>query len=293
MKIYLNGSYVNDEDPILKYNDRGFLLGDGIFETMRVYEGNVFCLEDHYTRLKKSANDLEIPLAMTLKDFKNIINNLLKVNDLSSKNASLRITLTRGPGPRGIVPSMNLNPTIMAVASLISPLSDANTYKLIVSKKTRRNENSVLSRIKSLCYLENILAKMEATKIGADDSIILNSKGYIACASVANIFIINEKGVITPRLEDGVLPGITRKIVIDICRSNNISVFEESITESDLMKAKEVFLTNQLIEIQAVVQVNFKLINDGKIGKTVLMLKDFYKNKILSSFNSIMRRALA
>lgn len=286
--IYLNGKFVSQSDAKIESNDRGFLLSDGIFETMRVYDGEVACISDHYERLKKSAKFLDIPFSMTYQELNAIVSQLLEKCELKGKNASVRLTLTRGTGPRGLLPPENVNPTLMLTAF---PLASnvVKPFKVIVSE-VRRNEFSPLSNIKSLCYLDNIIARRNAAKNGADECIMLNTKGNIACASVANVFIVTEKGVITPPLEDGVLPGITRKMVIAICKANNIPVFEEPISEANLLKAKEVFFTNRLIEIQPVFQVNNTLINNGKVGEKTSMLQTLYRNHVANSFKHEMKK---
>lgn len=279
--IYLNGKYISEKEVKIEYNDRGFLLGDGIFETMRVYDGEISGLIDHYERLKKSAQYLDIPLNMTLSEMKDIIKKLLEKSELKMKHASLRLTLTRGVGPRGLLPPVNVNPTLMLTAFPFSA-NEVKPLKVVVSE-IRRNEFSPLSNIKSLCYLDNVIARRDAEKKGAHECIMLNTQGNVACASVANIFIVTPKGVITPRLEDGVLPGITRKMVINICKANNIPVYEEKISEIDLMQAREVFFTNRLIEIQPVMRINNQTINEGKIGTITSMLQMLYKNNLYST----------
>lgn len=274
--IYLNGKIVPEKEAKLEYNDRGFLLSDGLFETMRAYEGKVACLTDHYERLKKSAQYLNIPFSMCIQEMENIVNQLLEKCELNGKNASLRLTLTRGTGPRGLLPPENVNPTIMLTAFPFAN-NQVKPIKAIVSE-IRRNESSPLSNIKSLCYLDNIMARQIAANQSADECIMLNTKGDVACASVANIFMVTAKGISTPRIEDGVLPGITRKTVITICKENNIPIFEEQIKEPALIKAKEIFLTNRLIEIQPVVEINKCLINSGKVGSVTLMIQALYKN---------------
>lgn len=277
--IYLNGSFILDNEAKLEHNDRGLLLSYGIFETMRCYQGKIFALSDHYTRLKKSADYLEIPFSMTLEELSVVTKSLLERNMLEEKDASLRLTLTRGTGPRGILPPDNVKPTLMITAF---PFTTHVPKPLkVVTSTIRRNDFSPLSNIKSLCYLDSILARREAAKKGADECILLNTAGNVACASVANIFVVTSKGIITPRLEDGVLPGITRKIVIEICKSNNIPVFEEALSEINLMNAKEVFFTNRLIEIQPVVQINNAFINEGKIGDMVVCLQKLYKDFVV------------
>jgi len=280
--IYLNGKFVSHQEAALAYNDRGFLLSDGIFETMRAYDGEISCLSDHYQRLKTSAEFLGIPFSMTLDEMRDVTYKLLERCELQGKNASLRLTLTRGTGPRGLLPPEKVTPTIMIsafsfVSSILKPL------KVVISK-IKRNESSPLSNIKSLCYLDNILARQDAGRKGADECVMLNTHGYVACASVANIFIVTSKGVITPCIADGVLPGVTRKTIISICEANNIPIYEEKITEIDLIKAKEIFFTNRLIEIQPVSQVNDILINKGEIGEVTSMLQKLYKNYITMNF---------
>lgn len=282
--IYLNGNYVTDQDAKLEHNDRGFLLSDGIFETMRSYDGKIFSLSSHFERLKKSAEFLGIPFFLTLQDLSDVVYSLLEKNALDGKNASLRITLTRGTGPRGLLPPDNVKPTLM-IATFPFTGAISNPLKVIISE-IRRNETTPLSNIKSLCYLDNILARRDAMKQGADECILLNTKGQVACASVANVFIVTSKGIITPRLENGVLPGITRRIVIDLCKENGLPVFEGVISEEELMNAKEIFLTNRLIEIQPVIEVNSKLINEGKIGDVVISLQKLYKNLVAIQCNS-------
>jgi branched-chain amino acid aminotransferase len=275
MKIYLNGKYVTDHQAALEYNDRGFLLSDGIFETMRSYEGQIFGFEDHYERFNQSAHYLGIPLTPTFHEFKEIIDQLLKENELDKKDASFRVTLTRGTGPRGLIPPENVNPTLMMTAFPFESTIPKPARVMISS--IRRNEFSPLSNIKSLCYLDNVIARRDANKKGLDDCIFLNTKGNVACATAANIFMVVDKGIVTPKIEEGILPGITRKMIINLCKSNNISIFEETITENELLRAKEIFFTNRLIEIQPVVQINSILINEGEVGEMVLWLQKFYQ----------------
>jgi len=281
--IYLNGVFVSDDDGKIYSNDRGFLLSDGIFETMRAYDGVVANLTDHYDRLKKSADYLGIPLSITAQKLMEITKALLEKNALDEKNSSLRLTLTRGTGPRGLLPPANINPTLMITAFPFTG-SIANHVKVIISN-IRRNETSPLCNIKSLCYLDNIIAKRDAMAKGADDCLLLNTKGFLACGSIANIFIVTEKGILTPRIEDGALPGITRKALLNLSKSNGYPIFEESINESDVVKAKEVFFTNRLIEIQPVIQVNSNTINNGEVGEVTTALIKLYKDYIKTQVN--------
>jgi branched-chain amino acid aminotransferase len=285
--IYLNGQYVLEQKARLSHTDRGFLLSDGLFETMRCYEGSICNLSDHFKRLKKSADDIDIPFSMSLQELQDVAYLLLEKNALNGANASLRITLTRGMGSRGLLPPEFVKPTLMITAF---PFTSAAPHSVkIVTSSIRRNEFSPLSKMKSLCYLDNILSRKNAVKNGADDCILLNTKEQITCGSASNIFIVTSKDIITPRIEDGVLPGITRKIVIDLCKSNDLPISEKSISEKELNNAKEIFLTNRLIEIQPVIQINSRLINAGKIGEMVILLKKLYNEYIRNQCECIKK----
>jgi|GEM_PF-99646 len=277
--IYFNGEFIPLTQLKIEPSDRGFLLSDGLFETMRVYEGEVFCLEEHYTRLQKGADTLKIPLPLKLKELNDILSKLLQENNLTNKNATLRITLTRGAGPRGLLPPSEPKSTIMITAAPLSP-AEHLSLKLHICTKTRRNEKSPLSNLKSLGYLDNILAKMEASEHKADDAIMLNTKDKVACTSAGNIFIVTHYNtVITPRIEDGILPGITREFVIEHCKKNKIPLIEKELTIENILDAKEIFITNSVLEIQPVAMVNNQPISDGKIGEITIKLKELYKQE--------------
>jgi branched-chain amino acid aminotransferase len=276
--IYLNGKFIESQDAKIESNDRGFLLSDGLFETMRSYGGRVFQLKQHWERLKKGAEFLEIPITITFTDLESIIRSLLEKNTLSDKDASLRLTVTRGTGPRGLLPPKEPKPTILLAAFELQP-HVTPSVKIYISS-IGRNERSPLANIKSLSYLDNILARREAVKNDADEAILLNSKGYVAEASAANIFMVSHDGeVMTPRLEDGALPGITRQVVIELCKQLNIVISEISISPEKLMEAKEIFLTNSLIEIQSVLSINNLVIN-CEVGNVTRKLHEAYNAKI-------------
>jgi len=284
--IYLNGEFIPSPQFKIEPNDRGLLLSDGLFETMRVYEGKVFCLEEHYARLLRGANALKIPLPLKLEELNDTLLKLLKENDLANRDATLRITLTRGAGPRGLLPPAEPKPTIMITVAPM-PHAEHLPLKLHICTNTRRNEKSPLSNLKSLCYLDNVLAKMEAVEQKADDAIMLNTKDKVACASAANIFIVTHYNtVLTPRPEDGILPGITRKLIIEDCKENNIPLIEKELTVEDVLGAKEVFITNSVLEIQPVAMINDKSVNDGKSGELITELKGLLDKRIKNSIAS-------
>ncbi|MCW5590096.1 MAG: aminotransferase class IV family protein [Legionellales bacterium] len=214
-----------------------------------------------------------------MSEFEQIVAETLIHNGLTAKDASLRLTITRGTGHRGLLPPTDPKPTVMLTAFPFSAhaLPPANIFITSI----RRNEFSPLCNIKSLSYLDNVLARREAVKNGADEGILLNTKGNVAEASAANIFMVNRDGiVITPRLEDGALPGITRGMIINICKELDIEISESVITQQELLSAKEVFLTNSLIEIQPVKKIDHQLINKGAIGVFTQQIQKAYQNHI-------------
>lgn len=248
--IYFNGQILAPESVRISPADRGFLLADGLFETMRVDDGQVLSLCEHWARLKKSADFLEIPVPLDCRELEKIISELLTCNDLAGQNAGLRLTLTRGCGPRGLLPPAGPDPTIMMTAFPLPALDPEPVRVRVV--EIRRNEFSPLAQIKSLNYLDNILAKMAAVKARAEEAVLLNSKGHVAEASAANIFLVTGRGLATPRIADGALPGIMRQKVITLAEKLNITVEERIITAEELESAAEIFLTNSLIKIQPV-----------------------------------------
>lgn len=273
--IYLNEEFFSPESLKISGDDRGFLLGDGLFETMRSYQGRVFCLQEHWQRLKNSADYLEIPFAMSCVELAKIVAELLKKNNLSDQAASLRLTVTRGSGPRGLLPPQVVKPTIMLAAF---PLADLSATVTACVVDIRRNELSPLARIKSLNYLDNILAKMAAVKAGFNEAILLNCQGHVAEASAANIFLVTQQNqLITPRIEDGALPGVTRQIVINLAKQLNIAVQEKIVLLDDLMNAKEIFLTNSLIEIQPIHQLRNKIMDTNIPGLVTSALQSAYR----------------
>lgn len=279
MTTFFNGKYISSEMPCVPINDRGFLLGDGVFETMRSYRGHVPFLADHWERLKSSARVLSMPVPITFLDLQDIVHNLLNLNELTVCDATLRLTITRGVGPRGVVPPTEPNPTVVLTAAKYTASSPLQAVSLFVTSIVK-NEYSPLSRIKSLCYLENVLARMEAIKNAAQEGILLNTKGYVAETTAANIFMINEAGeVCTPRIEDGAMPGITRKVILTICKELGIIAKEIAISLVMLQQAQSIFITNSVIAIQIVHAVNGIAINN-KENSTIERIQNAYTEKV-------------
>jgi branched-chain amino acid aminotransferase len=253
MKLWLNGTLVGAGTARIEPGDRGFTLGDGLFETIRYAEGRAVRLDRHLERLRHGAGFLGIPLDRSDAEIAAGLDAVIAAQLLTA--AVIRITLTRGPAPRGLLPPPVPAPTLMiAAAPLASPVPPAHA---VIATVTRRNEASPLSRLKTLNYLDNILARREALERGADEAILLNTRGKVAEASAANLFILADGVLKTPPVEDGALPGIARAVLIERC-----GAIEASLSPDDLARAGAVFLSNSL-GLRPVAAIEGRAIGNG------------------------------
>jgi branched-chain amino acid aminotransferase len=250
--IWLNGRLVAREQAHIDPADRGLLLGDGLFETLRAYRGHVFKIEDHLQRLAAGAVELGIPLPLDPPGIADAVRETLAANHPSTGDAAVRITLTRGPGQRGLLPPEDPLPTLIISAAAYHPPSSADGLVAITAKRVRRNEKSVTARLKTLCYLDNVVAQTEAEVAGANEAIMLNNHDAVACGGRSNVFAVVEGTLTTPAIEEGALPGITRHAVINLCKAEGLEVVEGTMTRADLRGASEIFVTNSLLEIMPV-----------------------------------------
>lgn len=279
MYVLINDHIISEEKAYIHIKDRGFLLGDGIFETLKIQNGCIEFFDAHYERLKYSANTLFIPFHYNANELKTMCLALVKENDLTHSIASMRITLTRGIGLRGInFPEKPMPTLLITTAPYHQPVSDQYLRAFITSIK--RNQYSPITKLKTLNYLEPILARNEAQTRGYDEGIMLNTDGFITECSAANIFFVKDNTVVTPSVESGILPGITRNQVIKLCDKNNIKIIEKNISIDDAITADEVFQTNSLIGIQPISQINERKFS---VGNFILFKKisDSYKNSII------------
>lgn len=235
MPAWLNGRRVEDGAACIAAADRGFTLGDGLFETVRVAGGRPRHLARHLARLRQGAEILAIPLAAGAAE--RAVDGLLAAAGLSA--GILRLTVTRGEGPRGLLPPPHPSPTILATLSPWEALP-AQT-RLAVATVTRRNEHSPLSRIKSLNMLDNVLARAEAAAAGADEALLLNTAGRVAEAAAANLFALIDGAIVTPPVAEGALPGIARALAMA-----ELAVVERPLALADLRRASGILLTSSL-----------------------------------------------
>jgi branched-chain amino acid aminotransferase len=257
--IWLNGQVVEAGAARVDPSDRGLLLGDALFETMRAVGGRVPLLARHLARLHAAAALLGLPLPASDAALERACADVLAANGL--REAALRLTLTHGPGPRGLLPPAEPTPTLLLAAfPLPEPPPPA---RACVAHLTRRNEHSPLSRLKTVGYLDNLLALKEARAKGADDALLLNTAGRLACASAANLFLIEGTCLVTPPLAEGVLPGVTRALVIESAAALGLACRERPLLLAELAQADGAFLTSSLAGLRPLLAVDGQTIGAG------------------------------
>lgn len=277
----LNGQLRFHDDCLISPNDRGLLLGDGLFETLKVQQGQPLLLANHWQRLQQSCQCLSLALPWSLSDIKTLISELVKANHALSHDTVLRITVTRGAGDRGLALPVTQSPTLLLSLHEMAMISSI-PISLIISN-IRRNQYSPLANLKSLNYLDNILAFQQAVQQNANDALLLNTDGHVACTSKANIFLVCDQQLLTPPLGDGVIPGITRQIILTIANQLSMACFEQSIALEEMQNADEVFITNSLCGILAVKQINNKIINHSDSSSITALLQTHYQNYLLTA----------
>jgi branched-chain amino acid aminotransferase len=290
--IYLNGRLIPRSIAKLSPFDHGFLYGYGLFETMRAYNGHIFRLDSHLTRLRCSAESIGLTHSILSVDegkqsLKAACMETLEANKL--KDARLRLTVSAGEGDMTPDPDTCSNPTVLITARNLIPSPPEKYgagFKAALSFLCR-NSQSPLSRLKSTCYIENILARMIAKAAGYDEAILLNERGYLAEGSTSNVFLVKKspspegKGRVTvlttPCLESGILPGITREAVLEIARASNIEAQERQVELKELIEAEEAFVTNSILELMPLTWFDGKPIGTGKPGELTKELLAAYR----------------
>ncbi len=267
MQIYLNGDFVPAHEARISVFDHGFLYGDGVFEGIRVYEGNIFRLHQHVQRLYDSAQCILLDIPLTPADMTAAIVETVQRRELA--NQYVRVVVSRGVGDLGLDPHHCPHPSVIIIADTIA-LYPAHVYTKgleLVTVATRRTPTWALDpRIKSLNYLNNILAKIEAQQAGAIEAVMLNAEGYVAECTADNIFAVRHGRIRTPSLAAGALPGVTRDSVFDIARDLQLPVEEGLLTRYDFYTADECFMTGTGAEIVPVVRLDGRRIGTGTPG---------------------------
>jgi branched-chain amino acid aminotransferase len=267
MKIYIDGTYYDRENAKISVFDHGLLYGDGIFEGIRAYNGRVFHLKEHLERLYDSAKAIMLTIPMSFDDLQKVVVETCRLSNV--RDGYIRLVVTRGVGNLGLSPDKCLKATIFCIADTIQ-LYPPEYYEKglrVNTSPTQRIPQSALSpSVKSLNYLNNILAKIEGNLYGAQESIMLNHEGYVAECTGDNIFVLKKGLITTPPIWAGALGGVTRKVVIDLARQSGREVQVDMLTRYDLFVADEIFLTGTGAEIVAAVEVDGRIIGNGKPG---------------------------
>jgi branched-chain amino acid aminotransferase len=261
--VFLDGRLVQGEDARVSVWDHGLLYGDGVYEGIRAYDGRIFRLEDHLRRLYDSARALQIDIPLTPAEFQAAILATVRANQL--REAHIRPVVTRGPGAPGLDPRRAKRPTVLILAAAAPPMLGKAPVRLMTTTVRRKAPLSVDGRIKSLNYLDNILAKLQANAFGADDALLLDPAGFVAEATATNVFLLKNGALSTPSLT-AALPGITRQVVIELAGEMGQPVLERPVTLGDLYTADEVFLSGTASEIVAVREIDGRCIGDGQAG---------------------------
>lgn len=277
MKIYIDGKYYDEKQAKISVFDHGLLYGDGIFEGIRAYNGRVFKLKEHVDRLFASAKAILLEIPMGHAAIMEAVVETCRRNKL--RDGYIRLVVTRGVGTLGLNPNRCKNPSIIIIAGKIQ-LYPEEYYRKgmeIVTVATVRNLHSALNpAIKSLNYLNNILAKIEANNAGCEEAILLNAEGFVSECTGDNLFIIKEGKLFTPPLSAGALYGITRRVVMELATESGIEVSEPNLTRYDLFNADECFLTGTGAEIVPVVKIDGRIIGSGRPGPLTQQLVSQY-----------------
>ncbi|HEY4308649.1 MAG TPA: branched-chain-amino-acid transaminase [Pirellulales bacterium] len=274
LKIYINGQLLDKEDAKISVYDHGLLYGDGVFEGLRSYNGRVFRLDEHIDRLYDSAKAIWLEIPLTKRAMAEAVNQTLKTNGLT--DAYIRLVVTRGAGSLGLDPNRTSDPQVIIIADKIQ-LYPPELYEKgleIITASTQRNHPAALNaRIKSLNYLNNILAKIEGLQAGCIEALMLNHKGEVAECTGDNIFLVHDGVISTPPTDAGILAGVTRAAVIELAEKAGITVRQVPMTRHDVYVADECFLTGTAAEVIPVVKVDQRVIGNGEPGPITRKLK--------------------
>jgi branched-chain amino acid aminotransferase len=265
--VYINGKFIEKSKAVVSVFDHGLLYGDGVFEGIRVYNGSVFRLVDHVDRLYDSAKSIHLRIPLTKNGLTEAVLETLRRNRL--RDAYVRLVVTRGTGDLGVDPILCKDPTLFIITEpMVSGLGpkEPKVVRLIMSSVRRDSVAATSHEIKSLNYLNSILAKVEANQAGVDDAILLDERGFVSEASVTNVFLVKDRKISTPSSAAGILHGITRARIISLCSDLGFDVKERDTTPFDLMTADEVFLTGTKSEVLAVGTIGGTKIGSGGVG---------------------------
>lgn len=282
MFAYVNGAITPEEEAKVSINDRGWLYGDAVFETLRTYKGCVFKLVEHLGRLQHSADLVGIDIPLTGAEIEKALDELLK-REGADREIMVRITVSRGAGGHGLFPAKAPKATVVIQLRELPdypPETFTVGWSAIVAKTRRNSPDAIDPQIKSTNFLNNVLAKKEAVEAGADEALILNQKDFIAESTVSNFFMVKSGQLRTPPVSDGILPGITRQTVIALAEEAGVPVWERSIDVATACAADEAFLTLTSAGLIPIVSIDGRPVGDGRPGQITHQLRRLYANHI-------------
>ena len=279
LQIYIDGKFYPKSEAKISVYDHGLLYGDGVFEGIRAYEGSVFKLREHIDRLYESAHAIMLAIGMSKKDMISAVIRTLKKNNL--QDSYIRLVVTRGKGDLGLNPQKCEKPTIIIITDAIRLHSDDRKERGITAMITWMRRDAIdatTHEIKSLNYMNSILAKIEANNASVEEAITLERTGYVCEGVAENIFIVKDGAIFTPHSSTGALPGITAKVVLQLARKLSYDARERNISAFELFTADEVFFTGTAAEIIPVREINKRKIGDGRPGPvTKRLMGEFQK----------------
>jgi branched-chain amino acid aminotransferase len=277
MLVYVNGKFYPENEAKVSVFDHGYLYGDGVYEGIRAYNGYIFRLKDHIDRLYESAKTLAINIRMSKKEMKEACAETFRRNHL--KDGYIRLVVSRGVGRLGMDPRKCENPTIIIIpATYVVTFTGLKPLKVIISSIRRTPQFCVPSSAKTLNYVNNILARIDAINANADEAIILDWRGYVSEGPGDNIFLVKKGKIATPPLQASILGGITRQVIIEVAKGLNMDVSQKDITIHDLYNADEAFLTATGVEVHPIGEVDGRKIGTGEVGPiTKVIVEEFKK----------------
>ena len=278
MKIFIDGKFYSERDAKVSVFDHGLLYGDGVFEGIRAYHGRVFKLKEHVDRLFYSAKAILLDIPMAHEKIASAVLESCRINKI--RDGYIRLVVTRGVGTLGLNPRSCKNPSVICIADKIQvypPELYARGMEIVTVPTVRNLHSAVNPAVKSLNYLNNILAKIEANNAGVEEAVMLNSEGFVAEGTADNLFIVKNGEVFTPPLSAGALYGITRQTVMELARQAGLKASEPNLTRYDLFCADECFLTGTGAEIMPVIKIDGRVIGTGKPGiVTRQLVKEYH-----------------
>ncbi len=283
--VYLNGSFIIRPQARLSISDHGFLYGFGLFQTMRAYKGKIFALDRHIKRLKDAAQIIGIGEKVKDLDLEKACVDTVNINGL--EDARVRLTVTSGEGTALPWEDSGGEPTVLITAVPYTPFAKEKYeegFKVGIAS-VRRTRQNIMESLKSLNYLQNVIARMEAAKRGMDEALLLNEDGYIAEGGGSNIFFVRQGRLVTPGLNSGLIPGVTREIVMELCAALGIIISEGTVGKPIFKQCEEAFMTNAMVEIMPLTSMSDEsgasmVVGGGKMGPVTSQLLQAYRDRV-------------